>query len=205
MESAFLDFEERGSSDSPRRVFRTEIELALPIYKLQPADSTKFLRVVSDKRQITLKSNRSYLQIVRSDQCTISFQLSANPGTSMRAGIVEWQRDEGFQKYIKFRMFACWVRTAFSAMAKLVDDHRTKHDIGRPGRLPSRHQAWRAPTQQANASVGVGKENHSRGRRCSNCPWSHRRNSSMEPATVSKKFFGQPFSSKSDASGIGLT
>jgi hypothetical protein len=80
------------------RLFRTEIDLALPIYKLQPADSAKFPRVVSDKRQIMLKSNRSYLQIVRSDQCTISFQLSANPGTSMRGGIVEWQRDEGFQK-----------------------------------------------------------------------------------------------------------
>src|SRR5207249_7350742 len=71
--------------------------------------------------------------------------------------IVEWQRDERFQKYIKSRMFACWVGTAFSAMAKLVDDHRTKHDIGSPGRLPPRHQAWGAPTQQANASVGVGE------------------------------------------------
>ena len=151
-------------------LFRTEIELAFPIYKLQPADSTKFPRVVSDKRQIMLTSNRSYLQIVRSDQCAIFFQLSANPGTSMRAGIVEWQRDERFQKYIKSRMFACWVRTAFSAMAKLVDDHRTKHDIGSPGRLPRRHQAWGAPTQQANASVGVGKGNHSKGRRCSKLP-----------------------------------
>jgi len=111
------------------RLLRTEIELALPIYKLQPADSTKFPRVVSNKRQIMLKSNRRDLQIVRSDQCTISFQLSANLGTSMRAGIVEWQRDEGSQEYIKLRMFACWVRTALSAMAKLIDDHRTKHDI----------------------------------------------------------------------------
>ena len=150
--------------------FRVEIELALPIHKLQPADSIKFPRVVSDKRQIMLKSNRRYLQIVRSDQCTISFQLSANAGTSMRAGIVEWQRNERLKEHIKLRMFSCWVKAALSAMAKLIDDHRTKHDICSPGRLPSRYQAWRAPTQQANASVGVGKENHSKGRRCSKLP-----------------------------------
>ena len=41
--------------------------------------------------------------------CAISLQLSANLGTSMRAGIVEWQRDEGSQEFIKFRMFAGWV------------------------------------------------------------------------------------------------
>src|SRR5207249_1101612 len=92
--------------------------------------------------------------------CTISLQLSAKVGTSMRAGIVEWQRDEGSQEYIKLRMFACWIRTALSALSKFVDDHRTKHDICSPGRFPPRHQAWRAPTQQANASVGVGKEIH---------------------------------------------
>ena len=97
------------------------------------------------------------------------------------------------------------LRTTLSAMTKLIDDHRTEYDIGSPGGLPPRHQAWRAPAQQANASVGVGKENHSKGRRCSKLPWSQRRNSGMEPETVSKKFFGQPFSSKSDASGTGLT
>ena len=117
-----------------------------------------------------LKSNRSYLQIVWPDQCTRSFQLSANLGTSMRTGIVEWHRDERFQKHIKLRMFVCWVRTALNTMTKLIDDYRTKHDVGSPGRLPPRYQMFIALTEQANASIGVGEKNHSRGRRCSKFP-----------------------------------
>ena len=62
------------------RPFRNEIELALPINKLQPADSAKFPRVVSDKRQIMLKSNRSYLQIVRSDQMHRLFPTERESG-----------------------------------------------------------------------------------------------------------------------------
>src|SRR5437016_14368463 len=105
--ASLINFLNTALSDircSQAALFRTEIELALPIYKLQPTDSTKFPRVMSDERQIMLNGNRSYLQIVRADQCTISFQLSANLSTSMRAGIVERERDPRFQEYIKFRM-----------------------------------------------------------------------------------------------------